>query len=107
MECGDYMEYQPISIEELSLKARPVFIKYKIRKAAVFGSCSRGEMCRGSDVDLLIDAGDIKSGLVFVELKRKLENKLGRKVDLISYGSLQYTRSKASILSQAKVIYER
>jgi predicted nucleotidyltransferase len=64
-------------------------------------------MIRGSDVDLLIDLGDMKSGLVFVELKRKLERKLGRKVDLVSYGSLNYSRNRASILSQAKVIYER
>jgi hypothetical protein len=107
MKCGVFMAYKPISIEELTLKAMPVFEKYEIRKAAVFGSCSRGEMIRGSDVDLLIDLGDMKSGLVFVELKRKLERKLGRKVDLVSYGSLNYSRNRASILSQAKVIYER
>ncbi|HBQ63779.1 MAG TPA: hypothetical protein DD727_02410 [Clostridiales bacterium] len=101
------MQYKQVTIDELSAKAVPVLEKYKIKKAAVFGSCARGEMQRGSDIDLLIDASEIRGGLIFVEIKRKLENILGRKVDLISYKSLDYSNIKNSILSEAKVIYEK
>lgn len=101
------MQYKPLSIDEISAKVMSVLEKYNIKKAAVFGSCARGEMRRGSDIDLLVDASGVISGLDFVELKRKLENILGRKVDLISYNSLNYSNMKDSILSEAKVIYEK
>ena len=101
------MEYRPINIDEVITKISPVLEKYNIKKAAVFGSCARAEMCRGSDVDILIDASTISSGLTFVEIKRKLENVLGRKVDLISYNSLNYSNFKDSILKEAMVIYEK
>lgn len=101
------MQYKPLSVDEITAKVMPVLEKYNIKKAAVFGSCARGEMRRGSDIDLLVDASGIISGLVFVELKRKLENTLGRKIDLISYNSLDYSNMKDSILSEARVIYEK
>ena len=101
------MQYKPLSVEDITVKIRPVLEKYNIKKAALFGSCTRGEMRRGSDIDLLVDASGIVNGLVFVELKRKIENKLGRKVDLISYNSLDYSKMKDSILSEAQVIYEK
>jgi uncharacterized protein len=101
------MEYRQLSIDEITSRVSPVFQKYNIKKAAIFGSCARGEMSRGSDVDFLVEASDIHSGLIFVEIKRKLENTLRRKVDLISYKSLDYSNLKDSILSEAKVIYEK
>lgn len=63
-------------------------------------------MHRGSDIDILVDVSNLSSGLVFVELKRKLESILKRKVDLISFNSLDYSDKKNEILSEAKVIYE-
>lgn len=101
------MEYRQLSIDEIILRVTPVLQKYDIKKAAIFGSCVRGEMRRGSDIDFLVEASDIHGGLIFVEIKRKLENKLRRKVDLISYNSLDYSNLKDSILSEAKVIYEK
>jgi len=64
-------------------------------------------MHRGSDVDILIDLGDYSSGLIFVDIKRSLEHALRRKVDLISFQSLEYTNMKDEILSEAQVIYEK
>ena len=101
------MQYKPLSTKEITEKALPVFNKYNVGKAALFGSSARGDMRRGSDIDLLVEVSEKESGLTFVELKRKLERALGRKVDLISYKSLDYTDLKASILSEAKVIYEK
>jgi len=101
------MQYRPITVGEVSAKAYPILEKYNLKKVAVFGSCVSGEMHRGSDIDILVDISGINSGLVFIELKRKLENRLGRKVDLISYKSLDYSKVKDKILSEAKVIYEK
>jgi uncharacterized protein len=101
------MDYRPLKINEISSKAMPIFVKYNIKKAALYGSTARGEMRRGSDIDLIIELGDTQSGLVFVEIKRKLQNRLKRKVDLISYNALTYSDLKDSILRDAKVIYEQ
>ena len=101
------MSYIPITIREIEEKAAEIFQEYKINKVAIFGSCARGNMHHGSDIDLLISFESLESGLVFVEIKRKLENKLGRKVDLITYPSLLRSAYKEEILSEAKVIYEK
>lgn len=101
------MPYKPLSIDDIAEKTAVLFEKYNVNKVAVFGSCARGEMRRGSDVDILIDTDSLTSGLVFVELKRKLEGILKRKVDLISFNSLDCTDKKNEILSEAKVIYEK
>lgn len=64
-------------------------------------------MRMGSDIDLLIQFPDMNNPLLFVELKRKLENKLRRKVDLISYGSLMTSSACEVIMADLKVIYEK
>jgi uncharacterized protein len=102
-----FMAYRPIEADEIYEKALPIFNKYKIKKAALFGSSARGEMRRGSDIDLIVELDETQSGLVFIEIKRKLQNKLNRKVDLITYKSLAYSDLEDSILEDAKVIYEK
>jgi uncharacterized protein len=99
-----YHSYNPSEIADM---IQPILAKHQIVMAAVFGSAARGEMCRGSDIDLIIDPGTLSSGLKFIELKRKIENRLGRKVDLISSKSLDNSKLKDQILQEAVVIYEQ
>ena len=40
--------------EEIGARFAPVFSKYKIRKAILFGSACRGEMTAHSDIDLIL-----------------------------------------------------
>lgn len=101
------MTYRALSIDDIAQKTSAVFKRYGVRRVAVFGSSARGEMRKGSDVDLLVDIDPMSSGLVFVDLKRTLENALGRKVDLISFNSLAYSDMRDEILTDAKVIYEK
>lgn len=101
------MPYKSLSIQEISEKTKQLFDKYPVKKASIFGSYSRNDMKRGSDVDILIEFVDLSEPLLFVEIARKLENLLKRKVDLISFSSLDYSDAKSIILSEAKVIYEK
>lgn len=60
--------------------------KYGINYLGLFGSMARGEEKEGSDVDLLVKfKKENKIGLFGLEnLRQELENKFGRKVDLVT-----------------------
>lgn len=101
------MAYKPVTIDMLKEKTVSLFQEYDLEKVAVFGSCARNEMRMGSDIDLLIQLPNMDNPLLFVELKRKLESRLRRKVDLISYGSLMTSSNSEIIMADLKVIYEK
>lgn len=43
-----------MDLEEIARKGRPVFEKYGIRKAILFGSFATGRQSRRSDIDLIL-----------------------------------------------------
>ena len=78
-----------------------------VLKAWLFGSYSRGEQTKDSDVDILVLLDkSCPIGLKFFGMWNDLEELLGRKVDLVSDGTLlpfaQQSAEKDKIL-----IYER
>ena len=79
-----------------------------VLKAWLFGSFARGEEREDSDVDILVKFDrTLPIGLfAYVRMNRELEEKLGRKVDLVEEGTL---RPAAQITANRdlKVIYER
>lgn len=75
-------------------------------KAAIFGSMARGEAKKRSDVDILLSFDQSKSLLDFVGLELELQEKLGRKVDLVTYDSI-YPPLRPYILKDEKIIYEK
>ncbi|MFA6328097.1 MAG: nucleotidyltransferase family protein [Candidatus Micrarchaeia archaeon] len=77
------------TIAELKEKILPILLKHSVRKAGIFGSAARGEMKKKSDVDLLVELDDGVSLLGMAEIKIELEEKLGRKVDLVEYAMIK------------------
>ena len=79
-----------------------------VLKVWLFGSYARGEEREDSDVDLLVKFDrSIPIGLfAYSRMHRELEEKLGRKVDLVEDGTL---RPAAQITANRdlKIIYER
>ena len=78
-----------------------------VLKAWLFGSYSRGEQTKDSDVDIIVLLDKSRPiGLKFFGMWNDLEELLGRKVDLVSDGTLlpfaQQSAEKDKIL-----IYER
>jgi predicted nucleotidyltransferase len=66
--------------------------KYKISDIGIFGSVSRGEEKNTSDVDVLVDFAENTPSLFrLIELKHYLEDKFGRKVDLVHRPMLKKT----------------
>lgn len=72
------------SLAEIKPKILEVLKKYKIKKAGIFGSFVRGEQRKNSDVDILIEPPK-GIGFGFAGIAIELEEKLGKKVDLITY----------------------
>ena len=80
-----------------------------VLKAWLFGSFARGEETPDSDVDILVrfDRTNTHIGLfAFGRMHRELEEKLGRKVDLVEEGTLRPTVQLAAN-RDIKMIYER
>ena len=95
-----------MTIQDISTKIIPVLESQGILKAALFGSMVRGEAKKKSDVDILVRFSGRKSLLDLVRLQFILEDKLGRKVDLLTYDSI-HPLLKDIILKEQKVIYEK
>ena len=77
-------------------------------KAWLFGSFARGEERDDSDVDILVKFDrSLPIGLfAYVRMHRELEEKLGRKVDLVEEGTLR-PAAQLTANRDLKVVYER
>ena len=73
-----------ITIPDISSAASRVLPHYDVREAYLFGSFARGEQTPDSDIDLRLVCGDAMTFGTLYELSLKLENELGRKVDIVT-----------------------
>ena len=71
-------------ISVLKNKIVPVLKKYNIKKAGIFGSYVRGDYKKKSDVDILVQPAR-GMGFNFFGMWDELEEKLDKKVDLVTY----------------------
>lgn len=94
----------PTYVQELNAIIEPVLKEEGVMKAAIFGSFARGEQKAKSDIDILVQLPQGKSLLDLIRLENKLKEKLGRDVDVITYGSI-HPLLKDSILSSQIPIY--
>lgn len=88
-------------------KLRLFFSELPVKKAYLFGSYSRNEADKDSDVDILVELDhSTPIGMKFFTYQDGLENILKKKVDLVSYdGISKYIKP---IIDKDKVlIYER
>lgn len=75
-------------IAEIKERLAGVLKRNGVKRAALFGSIVRGEATEESDIDLLVEFEGRKSLLDLSGLKLEVEEALGRKTDLLTYGSL-------------------
>lgn len=78
---------------------------YSPKKIGIFGSHARGENSSESDIDILYDFHSDVTLFNLATIKMKLQEKLGKEVDLISEHFInKYIKDK--IISDMKVVYE-
>lgn len=87
-----------LSLDQIKKKAIPILKQGGATRAALFGSVVRGETTDKSDIDILVDLPRGKSLFDFVGLQFRLEEALGKKIDLVEYSTIK-PRLKPYILS--------
>ena len=82
----------------------PMLKRNGVVKAGLFGSFVRGEAKKKSDVDILIKFKGRKSLLDLIGLKLELEEKLRRKVDLLTYNSIHPLLKKRILGEEVRIL---
>jgi uncharacterized protein len=75
-------------LRNLSEQVVPTLRRFGVVRAGVFGSVVRGEARPESDLDLLVEFEQGRTLFDLVELKDELSRVLGRRADVLTYGSL-------------------
>jgi len=92
-------------IERIKSKITEVLKKNKVSKAGIFGSYSRGEQNKNSDIDIAVEINDSEMSLLgFIALKMKLEEVLGKKVDLVEYSVIKPLIKNRILNEEIKII---
>lgn len=78
-----------LDLEEIKKKIVPILKQAEVKKAALFGSYVRGDQRGNSDIDILVDLPKGLSLFDVVEIKYKLEDAIGKKVDLVQYHTIK------------------
>ena len=73
-----------ISLADITSVVSRVLPHYDVRQAYLFGSFARGDQTPDSDIDLRLACGDSLTFGSLYELSLELEEKLGRKVDIVT-----------------------
>ena len=83
---------------------KPVLKKrFKVETVDVFGSYSRGEQTKNSDLDLLVTYSESVDLLLVSSLRRYLKRKLHMRVDVVSKEFLN-KRIKDQVLEEAVAV---
>jgi hypothetical protein len=93
-----------MTIEEIQQKTIPIFQKYGITYAGLYGSFARGQSTEKSDIDFIVHFGVPMSMFVYMKFVHSLEEQLQRKVDVVTENSLN-KRVKPYIIDEIKTIY--
>ncbi len=94
-----------MDIDTIKEKTIPILKSKGVTKASIFGSYAKDTATTTSDIDLLIDFKDKKSLLDLISLKADLEKITDKRVDLLTYRSIN-PLIRDEILNSQQIIYE-
>ena len=96
------------STEKIIPLIQQFFQNQPVKRAYLFGSCSKGEETPDSDIDLLVTYDDSNriSLLTICRIMNELSDRIGRKVDMVEEGRL-LPFAIPSVEKDKILIYER
>ena len=93
------------SLDEICEVCVPIAEKYGVDKVYIFGSYARKEATDASDIDLLIDKGDIRNLLDYFAFVSDLEESFGKHVDVVTI-TCNDKEFVYKVIKEAILIYE-
>lgn len=93
------------SLDEICRISLPIAKKYGVSKLYIFGSYARKEATDTSDIDLLIDKGDIHNLLDYFAFISDLEDNFGKHVDVVTL-TCNDREFVNTVIKEAILIYE-
>lgn len=91
------------SIPELQSILTPIFARYGVKRAVLFGSYGTVSATEKSDVDLLVD-----SGLRFIGLTEDIRTALHKEVDLFDVSHIEpHSLIEQEIRNTGVTVYEK
>lgn len=92
------------SIDSIRENLTPIFGRYNVKKAVLFGSYAKGLADEKSDIDIFVDSG--LRGLKFFGLLEDVTNALNMQVDLIDSSQVEAgSKVQSEIDSTGVLIY--
>lgn len=73
-----------LTVEKIRKIVAKVCKKYGVKSAYLFGSYAKATATEDSDVDLIVDLGEVKKYKDYFHFCEELENELGTSVDVTS-----------------------
>jgi len=92
------------NLENIRRRIVPILRENGVIKAGLFGSCARGEIKKNSDIDILIKFKGSKSLLDLIALEQELEEKIGKKFDVLTYKSLHPLLKDRILREEVRII---
>ncbi|MDO5325398.1 MAG: nucleotidyltransferase domain-containing protein [Clostridia bacterium] len=74
------------TMDEIIQKSVPVAQKYGVKRLGLFGSYARGEAKEESDLDFLINEGNMRGLIQYMSFVNDLEDAFGCHVDVVMDG---------------------
>lgn len=97
------MVTQKDDFKKLKFQIVGILKKKGIKRAGIFGSFARGKQKKNSDIDILIQPTK-NMGFKFARLELELEDKLKRKVDLLSYNGIHHSLKERILHEEVRII---
>lgn len=94
------------SISSLKRKIIPILKKNGVAKAGIFGSYARGEAKKNSDIDIVV-VPPKGIGFGFAGIALELEEKLNKKVDLLTYKSIHPLFKKRILKEEIRILWRK
>ncbi len=76
-------------MQKINSVKRELVKKYHVKTIGIFGSYSRNEQNKSSDIDILVEFNETVDFFEFLDLEEYLENILHVKVDLVTRKALK------------------
>ena len=74
------------TVDEIRTIVIPIARRHGVAALYLFGSYAKGEATSDSDIDFLVDGGEIRSLYQLAAFRLDLEEALGKPVDLLTLG---------------------